>query len=421
MGHSEHKAGWRAGASLTGLAMALLMPAVAGAQVSTSSTTPTQQSPTSVSAPTSPVTQSQVEAGDATPGSPAAAAQVQTSDASPTPAVPDQVANEVVVTGTNLNNGFRAPTPVTVTTADQLKQSSPNNIADGLTKLPVFAGSISTNSPGSNATAGNVGQNLLNLRNLGDNRNLVLLDGRRIVATNTDFAVDVNTLPQNLIARVDVVTGGASAAYGSDAVAGVVNFVLDTKFVGVKGDFTGGTSTYGDLPSGKISLAVGFKAFDDRLHVVASTEEFGRRGLGVTQYNPRTWYTRPAGLIPNVLSSSPANLVVPDIRTSNGSAGGAHHVERFEGHQLYHRGQLRAVQHRPRLEHGLPERWRRLHPQFRLHPRPDPQHQLRARDVRHLGQRLRLSGGRVFILAHAVPQQRAAVHRRLVQPDDLSR
>src|SRR3546814_5598919 len=74
---------------------------------------------------------------------------------------------------------------------------------------------------------------LLNLRNLGAERNLVLLNGRRVVAGTDQGATDINTLPQSLVSRVEVVTGGASAAYGSDAVAGVVNFILDTEFEGL--------------------------------------------------------------------------------------------------------------------------------------------------------------------------------------------
>ncbi|WP_161978410.1 TonB-dependent receptor domain-containing protein [Sphingomonas oligophenolica] len=269
-------------------------------------------------------TQSQVQSGDATPGPTVAAAPIQaeTKDSVAAPINAAGNGPDIVVTGTNLNSGFRAPTPVTVTTAEQLSQSSPNNLADGLIKLPVFGGSLSTSSPGSNATAGNVGQNLLNLRGLGTNRNLVLLDGRRIVANNTDFAIDVNTLPQNLVSRVDVVTGGASAAYGSDAVAGVINFVLDTKFEGVKGEIANGISTYGDLPSGKYSLAVGKSLFGGRLHLIASTEYYVRSGLGVYDQNDRKWYTDPAGLIPNTNGTMPSNVVVPSIRASNGTAGG---------------------------------------------------------------------------------------------------
>ncbi|TPG22414.1 hypothetical protein EAH87_00950 [Sphingomonas koreensis] len=310
----------RGSASLTTMFIAALIgsPAFAAGQSD-------QAAPATAPAdPDQPVAQSQVQSGDATPGSAVAAAPVQAAPDETAAAAQEAAttAPDIVVTGSNLNSGFRAPTPVTVTTAEDLQRSSPTNLADGLTKLPVFSGSLSTNSPGSNATAGTVGQNLLNLRGLGDNRNLVLLDGRRVVATNTDFAVDINTLPQNLVSRVDVVTGGASAAYGSDAVAGVVNFVLDTHFVGFKGEIDDGVSTYGDLPSDKISVAWGGSFLGDRLHIIASSETYVRKGLGSRDHNSRAWYSQPHGLIPNVVSDGPSNIVVPDIRTSNGSDGG---------------------------------------------------------------------------------------------------
>ena len=84
-----------------------------------------------------------------------------------------------------------------------------------------------------------------------------LLDGKRIVPSNKNSTIDISLFPQLLVERVDVVTGGASAAYGSDAVAGVVNFVLDTKFVGFKGEIGGGISTYGDLPDWRGAFAWG--------------------------------------------------------------------------------------------------------------------------------------------------------------------
>lgn len=119
--------------------------------------------------------------------------------------------------------------------SEQLRVAAPTNLADGLNQLPAFSGSTKTSSPSTtNSRGGSSGQNLLNLRGLGAQRTLILLDGRRLPATNSGGSVDINIIPQGLVSRVDVVTGGASAAYGSDAVAGVVNFVLDTKLKGFK-------------------------------------------------------------------------------------------------------------------------------------------------------------------------------------------
>src|SRR3546814_464082 len=162
-------------------------------------------------------------------------------------------ADAIVVTGTRITSGSTAPTPVTVQTADELLTSAPGTLADGLNQLPQFRGSDVPQAGGVSAN-GAAGANLLNLRNLGAERNLVLLNGRRVVAGTDQGATDINTLPQSLVSRVEVVTGGASAAYGSDAVAGVVNFILDTEFEGLKGRSEEHTSELQSLM--RISYAV---------------------------------------------------------------------------------------------------------------------------------------------------------------------
>src|SRR6185295_7334633 len=108
--------------------------------------------------------------------------------------------------------------------------------------------------------------NTLSLRNLGAVRTLVLLDGQRVAPSNRDGTVNVDALPQMLMTRVDVVTGGASAVYGSDAVAGVVNFILDKKFNGFKYDMNAGISKYGDAAEERIGLAWGTDIFGGRGH-----------------------------------------------------------------------------------------------------------------------------------------------------------
>lgn len=243
----------------------------------------------------------------------------------PAPASEKQTDNkDIIVTGSRLTkSGFTTPTPVTSASAETLKAAAPGNIADGLNQLPVFGGSTKANQTGGGtASDGNNGQNLLNLRNLGANRTLVMLDGRRIVATNQQGSVDVNVIPQSLVARVDVVTGGASAAYGSDAVAGVVNFVLDTKFKGLKGAVQGGISSYGDAGSFQGNLAFGKHLLDDRLHIIGSVEYARANGIGITSKTGRQWYDVPAGQYSNPTGTVPATIVVNDIRSSAGSYGG---------------------------------------------------------------------------------------------------
>lgn len=257
------------------------------------------------------------------------AAQAQTASDGPAAEIPVvapaavETPQEVVVTGSRLTSGFQAPTPVTALSAENIAAAQPENIASALSQLPSLATTqlSTTTDPGSQQGGVN-GQTLLNLRNLGTNRNLVLLDGRRLVATNANNSIDIGTLPQNLVKRVDIVTGGASAAYGSDAVAGVVNFILDTKFEGVKGDVGGGLSTYGNMGNFRGSLAWGHSFFDNRLHVIASASYDREYGVAVNQSSGRQWFDDPVGLIPNTLSPLPANIIVPNIRSSVGSDGG---------------------------------------------------------------------------------------------------
>ncbi|MHB1207523.1 MAG: TonB-dependent receptor plug domain-containing protein, partial [Rhodospirillaceae bacterium] len=263
----------------------------------------------------------------------------------PVPQTAQAEVDEVVVTGSRLTaSGFETPTPVTVVSAETLLQSQPSNIADALKQVPALGATLSANQTGSGTgAAGNNGQANLNLRNLGTNRNLVLLNGRRIVSSNVNNSVDINTLPQNLVSRVDVVTGGASAAYGSDAVAGVVNFILDTKFVGFKGEVGAGISDYGDLPNWKASLAWGGSFAGDRLHIVASTQYFKQLGVAVNTFSGRDWWDVPYGLIANTTPNKPpANLVLPNIRSSIGSNGGLITNTILKGTQFLANGQVAA-------------------------------------------------------------------------------
>ena len=188
--------------------------------------------------------------------------------------------SDIVVTGTRVvRDGYNQPTPVTVASTAELEKATPTNLADALNKLPQFANSV---SPAANTQLqGNSGEhgNLLNLRGVGPTRALILLDGVRVPPTTFRGAVDVNTIPQLLIQRVDVVTGGASAVYGSDAVSGAVNFVLDKKFEGVKGVAQRGVSTRGDLGNYRVGIAGGMSFAGGRGHVLASVERYDSEGI----------------------------------------------------------------------------------------------------------------------------------------------
>ncbi|RAK61182.1 TonB-dependent receptor [Phenylobacterium hankyongense] len=186
---------------------------------------------------------------------------------------------EVVVTGSRIvANGYTAPTPVTVVSTTELQKSAPESISAGLEKLPQFAATAGSNAQSTQAGTPSAG-NYLNLRHLGSNENLVLLDGQRLPPTSFDGTVDTNIIPQALIQRVDIVTGGASAAYGSDAVSGVINFILDTKFNGLKGQVQTGISQYSDDEQFKFSLAGGTNFNDGKGHFEFSLDHFEQPGI----------------------------------------------------------------------------------------------------------------------------------------------
>lgn len=232
-----------------------------------------------------------------------------------------QAVEEVVVTGSRaVTNGANAPTPVTVVSSTELQAAAPTGVADALNQLPVLQNSLRPATTGSSATgaAGN-GANLLSLRGLGTSRTLVLLDGRRLTPSNYSGSTDVNLIPQALLSRVDIVTGGASAAYGSDAVAGVVNFILDTKFTGFKGEIQGGVSSRSDNESGKIGLTWGRGFAGDRGHVLVSVDGYHNKGIGL-DYGGRTWADAGWALLP--ATGTPSNVIAPDGRFSTATYGG---------------------------------------------------------------------------------------------------
>jgi iron complex outermembrane receptor protein len=188
-------------------------------------------------------------------------------------------AQDVVVTGSRvITNGNNSPTPVTVVATEQLQQVTPSNLPDALNRLPIFAGSSNQTTFG--AAERNFTGNYLNLRSVGTARTLVLFDGHRFPPTTTDNLIDTNAIPQMLIQRVDIVTGGASAVYGSDAITGVVNFVVDKKFTGFKVNLQAGISGRNDNESVRLGGAWGTSLFGGRGHFEASFEYYDSQGIG---------------------------------------------------------------------------------------------------------------------------------------------
>ncbi len=186
----------------------------------------------------------------------------------------------VVVSSTRLQSaGFDAPTPTTVVSAADLEASAKPNIFNAITELPALQGSTGVSYNTGSTTTGLIGLSALGMRGLSPLRTLVLLDGQRVIGGNFNGAVDVSQMPQMLIQRVDVVTGGASASWGSDAVAGVINFITDKKFEGFKANAMAGLSTYGDMGNMLFQMAAGTSFMGGRAHFSMSAEYSYSDGL----------------------------------------------------------------------------------------------------------------------------------------------
>lgn len=239
------------------------------------------------------------------------------------PASADQAADDgtIVVTGTRLGGGFNTPTPVTVLSADQLLASAPTSAGEALATLPAFIGSQSSSKLGMATSVFGAAQALLNLRQLGAGRTLVLLNGERLPFTNPNGTVDTNVIPQALLKKVDVVTGGASASYGADAVAGVVNFILDDKFEGAKLDMRIGETRYGDARNAHVTFAAGHAFMDGRLRVQGSVDAFIQSGIGF-EPNGRKWFDQSAGFVTLPAGSATTFGIIPDVRFSTVTPGG---------------------------------------------------------------------------------------------------
>jgi len=181
---------------------------------------------------------------------------------------------EIQITGSRvrLQDGMTAPTPVTAITAAELNDFDPGStVAAQLDDLPQFFDTPNAQR-GGNAISTVGGGSYLNLRGMGLNRTLVLLDGTRVAPADAQGSVNVDLFPSALMRRIDVVTGGASAAYGADAVAGVVNFILDREFEGLRTRVSTGVTEQMDGENYNFSVAGGKAFMDDRLHVIGSVE-----------------------------------------------------------------------------------------------------------------------------------------------------
>jgi iron complex outermembrane recepter protein len=230
--------------------------------------------------------------------------------------------DELVVTGSRIvRDGYQAPTPLTVLSRDDIDNGSPtNNIADFVNQLPQLAGSTKPANSRLNLSSGQAGINALNLRNLGETRTLILVNGRRSVGSAVNGVVDVNTIPQSLIDRVEVSTGGASSAYGSDAVAGVVNFILNNKLEGLRITADSGITGYGDGFNYSGSIAGGKSFGGGRGHVLFSAEIAHQDGIYDVNTNERRWNHTGYVRVQNPVWTS-TSTTAPQYLTTRGPIG----------------------------------------------------------------------------------------------------
>lgn len=263
-----------------------------------------------------------------------AAAQEQQDDSAPVSDDGDlqqsAAGQTIVVTGSRIAaSGFTAPTPVTVIGAQDLQEQGASNVAEVLNELPSFR---AQSTPATTAIfIGEAGANTVDLRGLGGSRTLVLVDGRRFVAGTTRGsgnrpagAVDLNMIPSSLISRVEVVTGGASAAYGSDAVSGVVNLILDNDLQGFRGAVQTGISERGDAEEVSASAAFGTGFAGGAGHVILGGEYVNNKGVG--DCYTRSWCgDYEFGPIANPtpqLNGLARQLILPNVRPSATSFNG---------------------------------------------------------------------------------------------------
>jgi iron complex outermembrane recepter protein len=259
----------------------------------------------------------------------------------------------IIVTGSRIavDPNLETAAPIASVSREAIENSGLTNVTTLLAQTPaLFNSETNYDAAGSQARFGGAGVNLLDLRNLGANRTLVLINGRRHIAgVPGEAGVDINTIPLGLIDRIDVLTGGVSAIYGADGVSGVVNFVLKRNFEGVSLRAQQGISNSKDAPASLFSATVG-KNFADGRGNIALSYEYRRDGR--VAFRDR-YFGRPDAVRlvrnPDDIPDDPAvfdNVPLRNITWSDSSRDGAIIVDtgfspRFRGGgQPYEPGQF---------------------------------------------------------------------------------
>jgi iron complex outermembrane receptor protein len=205
-----------------------------------------------------------------------------------------EVPEEIIVTGSRISRrDYNAESPIATLSSSAIAAAGQPSLDRVIGQMPQFEAAQGAAEVGD--VQGSVGfgggASFSDLRGIGRNRSLVLMDGRRLMPSTPDGAIDLNTIPMALIDSVEVITGGASATYGSDAVAGVANFKLKQHFSGVELNVQHGASTYGDGGTTQVSGIVGGKLADDRGNVMLAFEYAKRDEVMGSQ---RSFFTQPS-------------------------------------------------------------------------------------------------------------------------------
>jgi iron complex outermembrane recepter protein len=230
---------------------------------------------------------------------------------------------EIFVTGSRISRqGFDAPTPVTAIDNDYLLDLGFVNVGAAVQQLPANKATLTPETNGFGSF--NVGAQIANLRALGAGRTLTLVDGRRHISSTDTANVDLNLIPPLLLERTEIVTGGASAAYGSDAVAGVVNVILDKDLEGVRWQADVYQTGEGDGTSRHVSGAGGMQLFGGRGHLIIGGEYEDADGIDSCVLT-RDWCRDLPGIVTNTeyaTNGQPRNIITNNVVLGNMTSAG---------------------------------------------------------------------------------------------------
>jgi outer membrane receptor protein involved in Fe transport len=253
-------------------------------------------------------------------GSLAAFAQdTQQGQPAPAAATPADEAEEIIVTGSRIKRAdLVASSPVSVVDSTELSLTTTVSVEDVLREMPQALPGITTG-----VNNGNPGVATVNLRNLDDERTLVLVNGKRMIGYDSEGIVDLNNIPTPLIERVDIVTGGASAVYGSDAIAGVVNFVLKDDFEGVQVDFNYDNALRGGETTKNFTVTLGGNFADERGNATLFAGWTDREPVsqGNRWFSERAITTASGGFGGSSTDTNGNILCIPSCRGPGGSFG----------------------------------------------------------------------------------------------------